>query len=214
VLSRQAYEFDKTPSSCTNYQVAASLGDFHLATARYELAAEYYQAACRLEPSEPAPHVGLGNIALQSGRMNEAERCFCIAAKLEPRCQEAVGALAMLYQQDRRYSEAFDAYLKCLELDPDNLLALLGLFQTSCQMGTFGKITGYLELYLKNHPEDTSVMFCLATLYARDARYTDARRCAESILALDPGKVEAAELLQQVLRKLRDKNSQQLSAMA
>ena len=89
-------------------------------------------------------------------------------------------------------------HLKCLELDADNLVALLGLFQASVRMGTFAKVIRYLEIYLDRHPGDVAVLFCLATLYARDGRLEEAREALLSVLALEPDKKEAVELLRQV----------------
>ncbi|MCK4625641.1 MAG: hypothetical protein KAV00_10050, partial [Phycisphaerae bacterium] len=100
-----------------------------------------------------------------------------------------------IHQQRAEYAKAFDMYLKCLELDTDNLVALLGLFQTSCKMENFSQIIHYLEIYLAGHHDDTSVLFCLASLYAKEGRLSDARQAVMEVLALEPNKPEAVELL-------------------
>jgi tetratricopeptide (TPR) repeat protein len=92
--------------------------------------------------------------------------------------------------------------LKCLELDTDNLTALLGLFQTSCQMGSFAKVIYYLEAYLNMHPGDTSVMFTLAALYMRDGRLEQSQRILIDVLTLDPANKDAANLLEEVEHRL------------
>ena len=103
--------------------------------------------------------------------------------------------MAIIHQNRNDYSAAFEMHLKCLELDTNNLVALLGLFQASCEMGTFAKIIHYLEVYLTGNPTDASVLFCLATLYAREGRLHDARRVTLKILAHEPEKEGAAKLL-------------------
>ncbi len=62
-------------------------------------------------------------------------------------------------------------------------------------MGTFAKIIYYLEAYLTKNPADTSVLFCLATLYAREGRLKEARGATLEILAHEPDKEGASELL-------------------
>jgi tetratricopeptide (TPR) repeat protein len=181
-----------------HYDVLKELADCHAALGDIHLAREYYRRAMALAPNEAAPHVGLGTIAIQTGRLEEAEASFRAALKTSPDCAEAYGGLAMAAQHRRDYDTAFEMYLRCLELDADNLVALLGLFQTSCQMGSFAKIIHYLELYLDKHPGDTSVLFCLATLYARQGRLTDARESLLALLSLEPDKNEAADLLEEV----------------
>jgi predicted Zn-dependent protease len=87
-------------------------------------------------------------------------------------------------------------------LDSDNLIALLGLFQTSCQMGSFAKVTHYLELYLSMHPGDTSVMFPLAALYMKDGRLEQSKKMLLDLLVLDSDNNDAANLLEEVEHSL------------
>jgi Flp pilus assembly protein TadD len=181
-----------------HYEVLKELADCCTALGDVRLARECYRGAMALAPGEAAPHVGLGTIAIQTGRLDEAELAFRAALKTAPDCAEAYGGLAMVAQHRRDYTGAFEMYLRCLELDSDNLVAMLGLFQTSCQMGSFARIIHYLELYLDRHPGDTSVLFCLATLYAREGRLAEARQSLLALLALEPDKNEAANLLEEV----------------
>jgi tetratricopeptide (TPR) repeat protein len=104
----------------------------------------------------------------------------------------------MVAQQRQNFSEALELYLKCLELDNDNLTALLGLFQTSCQMGSFARVIHYLELYLNMHAGDTAVMFCLATLYMKDGKLQPAQQMLMDVLALNPENTDAVNLLEEV----------------
>ena len=103
-------------------------------------------------------------------------------------------------QQRKNYQEAFKMYLKCLELENDNLTALLGLFQASCQMGSFEKIIHYLRVYLDMHPGDVSVMFALAALYMKDNRLDESRKILRDVLAIQPEHSDAGKLLEEVER--------------
>ncbi len=165
------------------------------AAERGDLAERYYQAASCLDPANGRPYVGLGTLALQAGELVEAEKLFQTARRLDPSRGEAHAGLAMVHERRGEHKAAFEMYLRCLELDNDNLLALLGLFQASCRMGSFSRIIRYLEAYLERHPDDTSVLFCLASLYAREGRRGHARRAALRVLARDPDMAEAGQLL-------------------
>ena len=176
------------------------MGDCHAALADYPKARQYYLQALALARNEAGPYVGLGAIAMQQGQLTEAIASFNLALNMDDASAQAYGGLAMAYQQLKQYPRAQQMYLKCLELDSDNLIALLGLFQTSCQMGTFARIIYYLELYLAAHPDDTAVLFCLATLYAREGELAKARQALVTVLALEPDKPEASQLLAQVQR--------------
>lgn len=187
-----------------HYQVLKELGDCYTALGDFDQGRACYRESAALAPDEAGPYVGLGVIAIQNDQIDDAERAFSIARRLNAKCSEAYGGLAMVYQQKHKYPQAFEMYLKCLELDTDNLVALLGLFQTSCQMGTFSKIIHYLEVYLDRHPGDTSVLFCLATLYAREGQLEQARACLMTVLALEPTKAEAVNLLADVQDRLQN----------
>lgn len=194
---------DKTRQCRTqHFEVMKELGDCYAAVGDSRLARQSYLQAADLEPDRPEPYVGLGIIAVQTGRLGEAEGAFETAAAKDARCGEAYGGLAMVRQQRLDYAGAFDMYLKCLELDTDNLVALLGLFQTSCQMGTFSRVIHYLNLYLDRHPGDTSVQFCLATLYAKEGQLAEAEDVLISVLALQPDNREAGQLLADVRKQI------------
>ena len=181
-----------------HYNIIKELADCYAISGQLEQAADHYKLAAELAEDKPDPHVGLGTVAIQAGMFEQAEDEFKRARRIDPSCAEAYGGLAMVYQRIRDYPAAIEMYLKCMELDTDNLVALLGLFQTSCKLGTFEKIIHYLEIYLNKHPGDTAVMFCLASLYAREDRLEDAREILLNLLALEPDKSQAVELLEQI----------------
>ncbi len=199
---------DADSAGSQRFEVLNELGDCYAALGDLDGAKRCYAQAADLEPNRAAPYVGLGVAAIQLDRLDEAQIAFEAAARREPDCAEAYGGLAMVKQRRQDYPGAFDMHLKCLQLDTDNLVALLGLFQTSCQMGTFAKVIHYLEIYLDRHPGDTSVLFCLATLYAREGQLENARESILSVLALEPGKPEAKQLLREVRKQLAERKPQ------
>ncbi len=188
--------------STQHYEVLQELGDCYASVGNYAQAQHCYEKAASMGPDEPGPYVGLGVIALQKNLPDEAEIAFRVACRLDGNCAKAYAGLAMVAQQRADYKLAFEMYLKCLELDTDNLIALLGLFQASCQMGSFAKVTHYLEVYLNMHPGDISVMFPLAALYMKDGRFEQSKKILSEILALDGNHKEAANLLEEVEHSL------------
>jgi tetratricopeptide (TPR) repeat protein len=188
--------------SVQHYEVLQELGDCYASLGNCGQAQQYYEKAAVLSPDAPDPYVGLGVLALQKEALDDAEVAFRVACRLDVRCAKAYAGLGLVAQQRADYPRAFEMYLKCLELDTDNLLALLGLFQASCQMGSFAKVTHYLEVYLDIHPGDVSVMFPLAALYTKDGRFEDSRRVLLDLLALDGNHKDAADLLEEVEHSL------------
>ena len=191
--------------SCTQrYELLQELGDCYTSVGNYHQAQRYYEKAALLGPDESDPYVGLGVVALQKDLLDDAEIAFRVACRLNPNSARAHAGLAMVSQQRKDYPQAFELYMKSLELDSDNIMALLGLFQTSCQMGSFAKVIYYLEMYLNVHPADTSVMFSLAALYMKEGRFEQSQKILSDVLALDPANREAANLLEEVQHSLAE----------
>lgn len=185
-----------------HYEAFQELGDCYASVGDYAKAQHSYGKAAVLGPDEPGPYVGLGIIALQKNLLDDAEIAFRVACRLNPNCAKAHTGLALVSQQRRDYHLAFELYMKCLELDSDNISALLGLFQISCQIGTFAKIIYYLQTYLDTHPGDAAVSFSLAALYMKDGRFEQSQKILLEILALDPDNKDAANLLEEVEHNL------------
>ncbi len=186
-------------------------GDERVAREEFAHALRYYRQAAVLDATRPEPHVALGVLAMQTDQDDQAVGHFQTAAAMAPHCAEAHAGLAMIHQKHQRFPQAFEMYLRCLETDGDNLMALLGLFQTSCQMGTFSKIIQYLEAYLEKHPEDHSVLFCLATLQAREGRLLQAKQALLTILAASPDQPDANHLLESVEDQLATNRCQEVA---
>jgi len=201
-MNRKKDDFIGQANTIQHYEKLQELGDYYTSVGDYTQAKKCYGKATSLSPDEPGPYVGLGVIDFQKNLLDDAEIAFRVARRLAPDCSRAYAGMAMVAQKKADYEKAFEMYLKCLELDTDNLTALLGLFQTSCQMGSFAKVIHYLELYLSTHPHDSSVMFSLAALYVKEGRFEQSRKILLDILTLDPGNEDAANLLEEVDRNL------------
>jgi tetratricopeptide (TPR) repeat protein len=184
--------------STQHFEILQELGDCYCSMGDFERARQYYEKAAVLGPDEAAPYVGLGVVALQNDQLGDAITAFQVACRLDAKCAKAYAGLGMAAQQNNDYRRAFDMYLKSLELDSENMICLLGLFQVSCQMGSFEQVTHYLELYLDMHPGDTSVMYPLAALYMKDGKIEASQNVLRDILVLDPQNTDAANLLEEI----------------
>jgi tetratricopeptide (TPR) repeat protein len=189
--------------TCTqHYEVLQELGDCYASVGQYERAKMCYEKAALLEPDEAGPYIGLGVLGLQKSLLDDAEIAFRVACRLDPDSAKAYTGLAMIHHQRQEHAQAFELYMKSLERDTDNITALLGLFQTSCQMGTFAKVIHYLQTYLNMHPGDIAVMFSLAALYMKEGRLEQSQNILLDILALDTTNQEATNLLEEVEHSL------------
>ena len=195
-----------------SFELLQKLGDYCISVEDYTTAQHCYGRAAQMEPDEAGPYVGIGVVGLQQDCLDEAEVAFKVAVRLDPKCSKAYSGLAMTAHRMGDCKRAFDMYLKSLELDMDNLTALLGLFQISCQIGSFEKIIYYLKVYLKMYPKDTSVMFTLAVLYMKDDRLKCTRKVLSELLDIEPDNRDAINLLEEIEHNLNKKNMKTIKA--
>jgi len=193
-------KLNQQANTTQRYEAMIELADCLIATGKVDEAQKYYEQAAVVAPDEAAPYIGLGVSAFTRGQFDDAENAFKVAKRLAPDNAKAYCGLAMTAQQKNNPDAAFDFYLKSLELDGDNLTALLGMFQMSCKTGSFSKVIYYLEIYLKSHPKDTSVMFSLAALYVRQGQMDNCGKLLDKILLIEPGNKDAAALKQEIER--------------
>jgi tetratricopeptide (TPR) repeat protein len=191
-----------TQETAQQYGALQELGDCYASVGEYAQAETCYEKTALLGPDEPGPYVGLGVVALQKNLLDDAEISFRVASRLDHECSQAYAGLGMIAQKRGAFDTAFDMYLKCLDLDTDNLTALLGLFQSSCQMGTFAKVIYYLDVYLQMHPDDESVLFSLAAINMKESRFEESKSLLQRILFLEAENTDAADLLEEVERCL------------
>jgi len=183
-----------------HYEVLQELGDCYTFTGNFVKAKSCYEKAASLASNQAGPHVGLGVVALQEKLIADAEAAFNIACRMDSNCSKAYAGLAIVEQQRGNHGQAFEMYLKCLDIDPENLTALYGLLQTCCHTGSYGKIIPPLKEYLNRHPGDTSLMFTLAAVYMKEGGFEESKALLLDILSLDGDNADAANLLKEVER--------------
>jgi len=114
-------EQENTIQHCEELQ---KLGDHYTSAGDYTQARQCYGKAASHFPDEPGPYVGFGVVAFQENLLDDAEIAFRVACRLAPDCSRAYAGLAMVAHKRADHEKAFEMYLKCLELDTDNLTAL------------------------------------------------------------------------------------------
>ena len=180
------------------YDLILELGACYLAIGKYDLARECFDKAANMMPSDPEPYVGLGEVSLRKELFQDAKLPFETALRFDEGCAEAYCGLGKAYQQLGNITKAFEMYQRCYKQNKDGARYLLGLFQVSCQLGKFSCVTEYMEDYLVRHPDDTSIMYCLITLYLRSELFCKARDMLTDYLVLEPSNENATTIFREL----------------
>ncbi|MEO5657453.1 MAG: tetratricopeptide repeat protein [Nitrospiria bacterium] len=114
-----------------------------------------WQAAIVAAPGQGAPHVNLGVLYRQMGRLDDAIAEYRTAIRLDPESADAYHNLGLAYRAQGAWSEAERAYLDALALRPSqaethyNLGVLYDLYLDKPESA----LTQYREVVVLGHPQ-------------------------------------------------------------
>lgn len=172
-----------------------------------KLAIEQYEQIVAIEPDNSDDHLLLGRLYRLGDEFHKAETEFQTAIKLDPDSEEAVTALAFLYneegdnsratqlltsipdanksaklysalgyvyEQQKNYKKAIDAYRHAIALDRDNLDAIRGLAQNLLNDGQTEAALEQYKIIADSNPEDAQTFLHMAEIYRKQGDYDQA----------------------------------------
>jgi len=180
-----------------DYHSTVRTADYQLPSADYEQASKDYAEVCRLEPLNPRPFIGLGVLALRVNDFENAQTAFETACRLDPASPKALCGLAAAHHLQARPQMAAAMYRRCLELDEDNLTALLGLLEIANDTKQFDTLPPLLRQYISRHPDDVAVRLCLAAAYLNQNLPAPAHKVLLEILTINHQNAAASAIIEE-----------------
>lgn len=161
----------------------------------------YDEVASRAS-DDGAVNAQLGQLCLQLGAPEQAEKHFAIAVGQEPDNADYMGFLGVALQQLGRQDEAFVAFERAMAIDPDNPSVLHGLAIVYMDRSEYLEARRYLEQAQKLKPGDAGIRTNLATTLANLNEHDLALAHAEKAMKLDPADPNAHYALGRILTEL------------
>ncbi|UMR29080.1 tetratricopeptide repeat protein [Massilia sp. MB5] len=112
--------------------------------------------------------------SFQAGDMAGAGQQYAQALQQDPNNRDALLGSAAVALREQRPAQASAAYLRLLELDPNDGEALASL--SSLRGGDAGQTESRLKTILQRAPDSAPVHFALGNLYARQGRWPEAQQ--------------------------------------
>lgn len=140
-----------------------------------------------ISPAMAQTAIQEGYRLMNQGLVNQAIAVFEQAVRDYPQSVQARLGLAMAYQRQGRIDDAFQAYNRVLEVDPNNRMALLSLgilggYRIEWQERGIEALNQLLEL----NPNDLEARSQRALLYGYQGRFGAAIADYEIVLAANP----------------------------
>jgi len=184
-------------SSHLDYEINKELGECYLFMGELDKAESYYHKAAGSNGVHPDPYLGLATIAVQRGDLQQAMDMYRKADGIAS-TDKSLAGMALINAQQGRHDEAFGMYARALELNPENIIALFGLVQTSHMLGRTSEAIAPLERYLELNPGKSEIRYALGGCLTTCGRPAEAKAQLERLLEMDPAYAPAAELLAQL----------------
>lgn len=136
------------------------------------------------------PGVQQGYQALASGQLGAARQQYEAVLQQDPVNRDALLGLAAVAQQDNQGAQAAALYLRLLEINPDDGMALAGLI--GLRQGDLVQSESRLKAILERTPESGPVLFALGNVYAQQRRWPEAQQQFFRAYSAVPGNADYA----------------------
>jgi len=131
-----------------------------------------------------------------------AEAKFQEARNADPKCDIAAAGLGMCYGNSGNPMKAWDYYQEALQLNPENLRALLGVIELGYPFKRLKEVENGVKGYLDLHPADCNFIYSLAGCYFAQGRYPESLEELEKVLMFEPDNQHALELKDLIYSKV------------
>ncbi|OBV38272.1 tetratricopeptide repeat protein [Janthinobacterium psychrotolerans] len=128
--------------------------------------------------------------ALASGQLGAARQQYEAVLQQDPVNRDALLGLAAVAQQDQQGAQAASLYLRLLEINPDDGVAVAGLI--GLRQGDLAQSESRLKAILARTPESGPVLFALGNVYAQQRRWSEAQQQFFRAYSAVPGNADYA----------------------
>jgi tetratricopeptide (TPR) repeat protein len=128
------------------------LGVIDNGTGKYEDAANQFQSAVQLEPSNEDAYMGLGGAYERLGKSQDAENTYKKMTALRPNYWRGYNLLGAFYLRQAQYDDASKMFQKVVELTPESFRGYANLGATYLYEAKYADAIRPLERALVIHP--------------------------------------------------------------
>lgn len=147
-------------------------------------------------PTKAQKHVQKGIAELQAGNLTESEKELIAAYKAAPKNSYVCYLLGMLYVHSKDVEHAGHYLGVAINIDPNNVPALIALGQMRYKQGDYAGATDPLTRALSRDPKQWLADWLLADIHLRGGDYERARQEAEEAVGIGKPLANKAEFIE------------------
>ncbi len=161
-------------------------------------AERHYRKALEFNPHSDAVAANLGMLCLQFKRTDEARIAFDEAIRVNPANEKAWFGMGSLLLELGDKRAAYRAFIESLQLKIQQPKAIFHLVKCAYELKDYPAARDLLRSYVEGAPVNANLLYSLAGLEYHLGELTAAARVARTILQIQPGHAEAANLLRMI----------------
>jgi tetratricopeptide (TPR) repeat protein len=150
-----------------------------------------FSKAIRVTKNNPIAHLVLGNVYLDSNRLDEALDVFARGLEINPNESKIYLSAGQALLEAGRLDEAMQALRSALKLDPQLDEAAFQMARVLRRAGKANEARAVLQKYLELHPENASAWNNLGAVQATQGDLTGAERSFQNAVKLKPEALDA-----------------------
>ncbi len=160
------------------------LGVINSGTGKYEEAADQFQRAAQLEPTNEDALIGLGGAYERLGKPQDADATYKKIVQLRPSYWRGYNLLGAFYLRQAQYDDAAKMFQKVIERTPESFRGYANLGAAYLYQARYAEAIKPLEQALAIHPT-ADTYSNLGTAYYYQRRFKEAAQTYEKALQLN-----------------------------
>ena len=173
-----------------NYTAAINLGTWFSKNGQAAAALDQYNAALKMNPTDPLVLYDVGNAFASLGNYDEAVSDYRRALQFAPGRPNVLNNLGCALMAQNQLPEAITNFEAALKAEPDFAYAHNSLATALFKQGRFEESAQHFYAALKLAPDNPQFGVNLGDVFVRLGRLPAAAECYRQALQLDPGNQE------------------------
>jgi tetratricopeptide (TPR) repeat protein len=171
---RKAISLD--PSQSNAVKAYNLLATAYIADGKNDEAIKAYKSSLKVDPTNDATYVSLGNIYFNQGNYTDAVKQYESAVKNSPTSSADIYSLAQGYLSAGRYKDAEAQFQKVIRMSPKQYSGYYGLGQTYSKEGNSQAAIAQFQKVISLKPNFYNVYVDLGSAYADLGKTDDAKQ--------------------------------------
>ena len=172
----------------------------HVKEQRFDEAIELFESVLKENPEVAAAYLGIGDIYMRKGNLDEAENYFNGALHVAKKSAPALAMLASVAEKRGDAKRALKLNMDAIEENPEGLRPRMAISRLHLRSKRFADAAIQLREALRYNPQSTAAGLMLARVLQRQGKTDEAlTSLSQSVQVGEPGSAEAHLLQGQIL---------------